>query len=344
MNSADKIKTRFNKLQKRLRREMGQAIADYNMVEEGDRIMVCLSGGKDSYTMLDILMNLRRSAPVSFDLLAVNLDQKQPGFPEHVLPEYLQSLDVPYHVIEQDTYSVVNRVVPEGKTTCGLCSRMRRGALYAYAEEHGYNKIALGHHLDDLYENFFIRIVRGSGLKGLASLEKTNEISKINLIRPLLVFDKSDLIFISKHVFNFFIEDPSNKDFKYTRVRIRSFIDELKKEGFDKKKLFLTISNLRRSNQTLLFYVEQNKKMNSFLNQKKNELILNENFFKNPYEVIFRSLIDSIKIIGGKYNTVRGKKIDNILSKIENNVLIKETLGGCIIKKLNQTVIISKED
>ncbi|HAI96105.1 MAG TPA: tRNA 2-thiocytidine(32) synthetase TtcA, partial [Methylococcaceae bacterium] len=152
MNSADKIKTRFNKLQKRLRREMGQAIADYNMVEEGDRIMVCLSGGKDSYTMLDILMNLRRSAPVSFDLLAVNLDQKQPGFPEHVLPEYLQSLDVPYHVIEQDTYSVVNRVVPEGKTTCGLCSRMRRGALYAYAEEHGYNKIALGHHRDDIVE------------------------------------------------------------------------------------------------------------------------------------------------------------------------------------------------
>ena len=225
-----------------------------------------------------------------------------------------------------------------------LLEKKRYELLFSKCKKYKTNNLLLGHHLDDLYENFFIRIIRGSGLKGLSSLEKTNQISKINLIRPLLAFDKSDLIFISKYVFNFFVVDPSNKDFKYTRVRIRSFIDELKKEGFDKNKLFLTINNLRRSNQTLLFYVEQNKRLNSFLNQKKNELILNENFFKNPYEVIFRSMIDSIKIIGGKYNTVRGKKIDNILNKIENNVLIKETLGGCIIKKLNQTVIISKED
>ncbi len=192
MNSADKIKTRFNKLQKRLRREMGQAIADYNMVEEGDRIMVCLSGGKDSYTMLDILMNLRRSAPVSFDLLAVNLDQKQPGFPEHVLPEYLQSLDVPYHVIEQDTYSVVNRVVPEGKTTCGLCSRMRRGALYAYAEEHGYNKIALGHHRDDIVETFFLNMFYGGQLKAMPAKLKSDN-GKHIVIRPLSYSREKDI-------------------------------------------------------------------------------------------------------------------------------------------------------
>ena len=192
MNSADKIKTRFNKLQKRLRREMGQAIADYNMVEEGDRIMVCLSGGKDSYTMLDILMNLRRSAPVSFDLLAVNLDQKQPGFPEHVLPEYLQSLDVPYHVIEQDTYSVVNRVVPEGKTTCGLCSRMRRGALYAYAEEHGYNKIALGHHRDDILETFFLNMFYGGQLKAMPAKLKSDN-GKHIVIRPLSYSREKDI-------------------------------------------------------------------------------------------------------------------------------------------------------
>ncbi|MAV30530.1 MAG: tRNA 2-thiocytidine(32) synthetase TtcA [Cycloclasticus sp.] len=192
MNSADKIKTRFNKLQKRLRREMGQAIADYNMVEEGDRIMVCLSGGKDSYTMLDILMNLRRSAPVSFDLLAVNLDQKQPGFPEHVLPEYLQSLDVPYHVIEQDTYSVVNRVVPEGKTTCGLCSRMRRGALYAYAEEHGYNKIALGHHRDDIVETFFLNMFYGGQLKAMPTKLKSDN-GKHIVIRPLSYSREKDI-------------------------------------------------------------------------------------------------------------------------------------------------------
>ncbi len=192
MNSADKIKTRFNKLQKRLRREMGQAIADYNMVEEGDRIMVCLSGGKDSYTMLDILMNLRRSAPVSFDLLAVNLDQKQPGFPEHVLPEYLQSLDVPYHVIEQDTYSVVNRVVPEGKTTCGLCSRMRRGALYAYAEAHGYNKIALGHHRDDIVETFFLNMFYGGQLKAMPAKLKSDN-GKHIVIRPLSYSREKDI-------------------------------------------------------------------------------------------------------------------------------------------------------
>lgn len=192
MNSADKIKTRFNKLQKRLRREMGQAIADYNMVEEGDRIMVCLSGGKDSYTMLDILMNLRRSAPVSFDLLAVNLDQKQPGFPEHVLPEYLQSVDVPYHVIEQDTYSVVNRVVPEGKTTCGLCSRMRRGALYAYAEEHGYNKIALGHHRDDIVETFFLNMFYGGQLKAMPAKLKSDN-GKHIVIRPLSYSREKDI-------------------------------------------------------------------------------------------------------------------------------------------------------
>jgi len=192
MGSVEKTKIRFNKLQKRLRREMGQAISDYNMVEEGDRIMVCLSGGKDSYTMLDILMNLRNSAPINFELLAVNLDQKQPGFPEHILPEYLQSIDVPYHVIEQDTYSVVNRVVPEGKTTCGLCSRMRRGALYAYAEEHGFNKIALGHHRDDIVETFFLNMFHGGQLKAMPAKLKSDNAKHI-VIRPLSYSREKDI-------------------------------------------------------------------------------------------------------------------------------------------------------
>lgn len=192
MSTVDKTKTRYNKLQKRLRREMGQAIADYNMIEEGDRIMVCLSGGKDSYTMLDILLNLRKSAPINFEILAVNLDQKQPGFPEHILPEYLQSLGVPYHVIEQDTYSVVTRVIPEGKTTCGLCSRMRRGALYAYAEDNGFNKIALGHHRDDIIETFFLNMFYGGQLKAMPAKLKSDN-GKHIVIRPLSYSREKDI-------------------------------------------------------------------------------------------------------------------------------------------------------
>jgi tRNA 2-thiocytidine biosynthesis protein TtcA len=192
MTSIDKTKLRFNKLQKRLRREMGQAIADYNMIEDGDRIMVCLSGGKDSYTMLDVLLNLRRNAPVNFDILAVNLDQKQPGFPAHILPEYLESIGVSYHVIEQDTYSVVTRIIPEGKTTCGLCSRMRRGALYAYAEEHGYNKIALGHHRDDIIETFFLNMFYGGQLKAMPAKLKSDN-GKHIVIRPLAYSREKDI-------------------------------------------------------------------------------------------------------------------------------------------------------
>ena len=192
MSTIDKNKTRYNKLQKRLRREMGQAIADYNMVEEGDRIMVCLSGGKDSYTMLDILLNLQKSAPINFELLAVNLDQKQPGFPEHILPEYLQAIKEPYHVIEQDTYSVVTSVIPEGKTTCGLCSRMRRGALYAYAEDNGFNKIALGHHRDDIIETFFLNMFYGGQLKAMPAKLKSDN-GKHIVIRPLSYSREKDI-------------------------------------------------------------------------------------------------------------------------------------------------------
>ncbi len=192
MDKAEKSKLRFNKLQKRLRREMGQTIADYNMIEDGDRIMVCLSGGKDSYTMLDILLSLRRSAPINFDILAVNLDQKQPGFPEHILPQYLESMDVPYYVIEQDTYSVVTRIIAEGKTTCGLCSRMRRGALYAYAEEHRYNKIALGHHRDDIVETFFLNMFHGGQLKAMPAKLKSDN-GKHIVIRPLAYSREKDI-------------------------------------------------------------------------------------------------------------------------------------------------------
>nr|MBV6629385.1 tRNA 2-thiocytidine(32) synthetase TtcA [Oceanococcus sp. HetDA_MAG_MS8] len=179
-----KAELEANKRVKRLRRQVGQAIADYNMIEDGDRVMVCLSGGKDSYTMLDMLLALREAAPVHFDILAVNLDQKQPGFPEHILPEYLQAKGVPFHILEQDTYSVVQRVVPEGKTQCGLCSRLRRGALYSFAEEHGYNKIALGHHMDDMVETLFLNLFHGGRMAAMPPKLKSNNGRNV-VIRPL---------------------------------------------------------------------------------------------------------------------------------------------------------------
>ncbi|KDE39028.1 MAG: tRNA 2-thiocytidine(32) synthetase TtcA [Nitrincola lacisaponensis] len=189
---ARKLKTRQNKLQKRLRREMGQAIETFNMIEEGDKVMVCLSGGKDSFVMLDILMNLQKSAPIQFELVAVNLDQKQPGFPEHVLPEYLTELGVPFHIVERDTYSVVKSVVPEGKTTCALCSRLRRGTLYGFAEQIGANKIALGHHRDDILETFFLNMFYGGKLKSMPP-KLVSDDGKNMVIRPLAYAREKDI-------------------------------------------------------------------------------------------------------------------------------------------------------
>ena len=180
------------RLQKRLRHQVGQAIADFGMIEEGDRVMVCLSGGKDSYTMLDVLRQLQAKAPVRFELVAVNLDQKQPGFPEHVLPEYLESIEQPFHIIEQDTYSVVKRVVPEGKTMCSLCSRLRRGALYTYAEQNGFTKIALGHHRDDLLATFFLNLFFHAKLSGMPPKLQSDD-GKHTVIRPLAYVKEADI-------------------------------------------------------------------------------------------------------------------------------------------------------
>ena len=203
--------------------------------------------------------------------------------------------------------------------------------------------ILLGHHLDDLFENFFIRILRGSGLNGLISLDKKTQNNNINIIRPLLNFEKKDLTYISKFIFGFFVEDPSNEDDKFKRVKIRGLLKKLETEGLDKKKFLLTINNLKFSNETIKFYTKKNLLENTYFSEKKKLIILKESFFHHSAEVIFRSFTDVIKIVGKKYYPVRGKKIDSIIQLINNKSYFKVTLGGCVIKKVNQTVIVSKE-
>ncbi|MDG1933018.1 MAG: tRNA 2-thiocytidine(32) synthetase TtcA [Luminiphilus sp.] len=187
-----KDRLEFNKLRKRLRRQAGKAIADFSMIEPDDRIMVCISGGKDSYAMLELLMALRDSAPIDFEIIAVTLDQKQPGYPEEVLPQYLETLGIPFYILERDTYSVVRSVIPEGKTTCGLCSRLRRGTLYGFAEQIGASKIALGHHRDDIVETLFLNLFFGGKLKAMPAKLKSDDGRHV-VIRPLAYCRESDL-------------------------------------------------------------------------------------------------------------------------------------------------------
>lgn len=191
--TATSLSVNQQKLIKRLRHQIGQAIADYNMIEDGDRVMVCLSGGKDSYAMLDMLLELRRKAPVNFELIAVHLDQMQPDYPPEVLPNYLATLDVPFEILKQDTYSVVARVIPAGKTMCGLCSRLRRGALYRYAEDNGITKIALGHHRDDIVETLFLNMFHGSKISAMPPKLLSDD-GKHVVIRPLAYVSEEDLL------------------------------------------------------------------------------------------------------------------------------------------------------
>ena len=196
--AALKIERETHKLEKRLCRQVGQAIMDFNMIEEGDRVMVCVSGGKDSYGMLDILLKMQQRAPIPFELIAVNLDQKQPGFPDHILPAYLKQLGVPFHIETQDTYSIVKKVIPEGKTMCSLCSRLRRGILYRVADELKITKIALGHHRDDMLQTFFLNMFFGGKLKGMPPKLVSDDGGHI-VIRPLANVAEKDLIRWATH-------------------------------------------------------------------------------------------------------------------------------------------------
>lgn len=229
MSKKEKKLYSINKVTKRLQRNTGRAISDFNMIGEGDRVMVCLSGGKDSYTLLDMLVTLQKRAPVHFELLAVNLDQKQPGFPSQVLPRYAARLKVPFQVIEQDTYSVVKRVVPEGKTSCGLCSRLRRGALYRFASEQGITRIALGHHRDDIIETLFLNLFNGGRIKAMPPKLLSDDGRHI-VIRPLAYCREEDIaLYAQFRDFPIIPCDLCGTQPNLQRQQIKSMLTEWKK-------------------------------------------------------------------------------------------------------------------
>ena len=229
------------------------------------------------------------------------------------------------------------------KNIQALSRKKRYDLLFSKCDSYKLNNILLGHHQDDLFENFFIRMLRGSGLKGLISLNNKTMINKKNLFRPLLDQKKEDLIFLSQNIFNFYVKDPTNDNEKYQRIKVRKLIEELQKNGLDKKKFLQTIKNLKSSNSIVDYYAKKNLKKNAFFSEKDKRLILNKNFFVQPYEVIFRCLSDSIKLVGQNYYPARGKKLEKIIKVMKNDDPFKLTLGGCIIEKVNQSVIITKE-
>ena len=308
-----------------------------NSVILNESFAVAVSGGPDSLALafLAKIYSLKKKISSKFFIV------------DHRLrPESTNEAKLVKNILK--LYSINAQIlswkgIKPSKNIQSIARKKRFELLYIRCEKSKIKNILLGHHLDDLIENFFIRLDRGSGLKGLISLDVKSQYKNLNVVRPLLSQKKEDLIFLSKHVFNFFVDDPSNIDEKYKRTRIRKMIDEFIKNGLDKEKLLQTIKNLKYSNNVVDFYVNKNLNKNTIYFEKKDKLILNKNFFIQSYEVIFRSLSDCLRMVGKKYYPVRGKKLDRIISDIKNDSLSRVTLGGCIVEKVNQTIIISKE-
>jgi len=299
--------------------------------------IVAVSGGPDSLALsfLAKIYSIKKSIDIKYFIVDHKL-RKDSTLEAKYVQKILKNFSIKLNILSW-------KGKKPKKNIQSIAREKRYKLLTDVAKKNKIQCILLGHHLDDLYENFFIRILRGSGLKGLISLDKETNKNQINLVRPLIKLDKKDLIYISNNIFGTYIKDPSNEDEKFKRVKIRNFLEQLTLEGLDKKKFYLTIKNLKFANENIEFYIKKNFENNVTILEKKNIIILNEFFFSQSNEVIFRSLTEVIKIVGKKYYPVRGKKINKLIELIGNKFTFKVTLGGCIIKKVKETVILSKE-
>jgi len=302
-----------------------------------NNFIVAVSGGPDSLALsfLAQIFAIKNFLNVKYFIVDHKLRKKstlEAKYVQKLLKNYLIDLDI-----------LTWKGTKPNSNIQSIARDKRYELLINKAKKYKIKDILLGHHLDDLFENFFIRILRGSGLNGLISLDKKVKKNEVNLIRPLINIDKKDLIYISKNIFGSYIKDSSNKDEKYKRVKVRNFLKQLGLEGLDRDKFFLTIKNLKIANENIKFYIKKNLDENVTFIQKKEKAILKDSFFSQSEEVVFRSFAEVLKIVGKKYYPVRGKKIDKIIQSINLQSSLKVTLGGCIIKKINGTIILLKE-
>ena len=308
-----------------------------NNLPNKTNFITAVSGGSDSLALsfLAKIYSIKNSIDIKYFIVDHRLRKNSTLEAKHVQKK-LKNFSIKLNILTW-------KGAKPKKNIQSIAREKRYELLTDIAKKYKIENILLGHHLDDLFENFFIRILRGSGLKGLISLDKETHNNQIKLIRPLIEIDKKDLIYISNYVFETYIQDPSNEDEKFKRVKIRNFLKQLNLEGFDRKKFSLTIKNLKFANLSIEFYTKKNLENNVTILRQKNIVILKENFFSQSSEVVFRSLTKVIKIVGKKYYAVRGKKIDKVIDLIRAKSSFKVTLGGCIIKKVNETVILTKE-
>jgi tRNA(Ile)-lysidine synthase len=302
-----------------------------------ENFVVAVSGGPDSLALsfLAKIYSIKKSLNIKYLIVDHKL-RKNSTFEAKCVKKQLKNISTDLNILTWNGSKPSENIQ-------SVAREKRYKLLISESKKLNIKNILLGHHLGDLFENFFIRILRGSGLNGLVSLDQKTQIEGVNLIRPLLYYDKEDLIYVSNYIFGSFVKDPSNKDDKFKRVRVRNFLKQLELEGLDRNKFLLTIKNLKFANESINFYTKKNLEENISFFKKKKSVFLKENFFYHSQEVVFRSLTEIIKLVGKKYYPVRGKKIDTVIQMINTKSPFKVTLGGCIIKKINQTIIVSKE-